>query len=206
MGEIPWFEYDEDDLNVAQRAFIDVLAERASDWLVDPADAVVVPPAEPSCLNVIVWLDIVDPTRNQGILTVGAHFNGTAVHADKLHNQLFSLPDEATELNFTAIGNPAELAEQTAAWFEAILARPLIRCEWQHRGKTYAVRYEFADTGGGLIEGFDDKLAPRELRKRLAAEASVRGRRRINRAGLGEPDLITRVRGGRLEDQVQRNP
>ncbi|MFI9343486.1 hypothetical protein ACIG0D_19790 [Streptomyces sp. NPDC052773] len=198
MEEIPWFEYDEDDLNVAQRAFVDVLAERARSWLVDPLDTVVVPPADTSGPELIVWLDIVDPQHNQGILTVGAHFNGTAIHADRLHNQHFSLPEEATELTFTAVGSPTELAERTAAWFQAILARPLIRCEWQHGGKTYAVRYEFADTGRGLTEGFEDTLAPRELRKRFAAEGIVRGRGRINRAGLGEPDLITRVRGSHV--------
>ncbi|MFB6482228.1 hypothetical protein ACFCXF_26870 [Streptomyces virginiae] len=195
MKEIPWFEYDEDDLNVAQRAFADVLAERARSWLVYPDDTAVVPPAHAYDHELIVWLDIVDPQRNQGILTVGAHFNGTAVHADKLHNQLFSLPEEATEFTFTAAGSPAELAERTAAWFEAILVRPLVRCEWQHAGKTYAVRYEFADTGRGLIESFDDALAPRPLRKRLAAEGIVRGRGRINRAYLGEADLIASVRG-----------
>ncbi|MFJ4778148.1 hypothetical protein [Streptomyces sp. NPDC088762] len=195
MKEIPWFEYDEDDLNLAQRAFADVLAERARSWLVDPDDTAVVPPAHASDRELIVWLDIVDPQRNQGILTVGAHFNGTVVHADKLHNQLFSLPEEATEFTFTAAGNPAELAERTAAWFEAILVRPLVRCEWQHAGQTYAVRYEFADTGRGLIESFNDALAPRRLRNRLAAEGIVRGRGRINRAYLGEPDLIAWVRG-----------
>ncbi|MER5967776.1 hypothetical protein [Streptomyces sp. NPDC002057] len=194
MKEIPWFEYDEDDLNAAQRAFADVLAEHARSWLVDPDDTAVVPPEHADDRELIVWLDIVDPQRNQAILTVGAHFNGSAVHADMLHNQLFSLPEEATEFTFTAAGNPAELAEQTAAWFEAILARPLVRCEWQHAGMTYAVRYEFADTGRGLIESFNDALAPRRLHKRLAAEGIVRGRGRINRAHLGEPDLITSAR------------
>ncbi len=198
MEEIPWFEYDEDDLNVAQRAFVDVLAERAPSWLVDPDDTAVVPPADAGDRELIVWLDIVDPQRNKGILTVGAHFNGTGVHADELHNQLFSLPEEATEFTFTAAGNPAELAEQTAAWFEAILVRPLVRCEWQHAGKTYAVRYEFADTGRGLIESFNDALAPRRLRKRLAAEGIVRGRGRINRTHLGEPDLTASIRGDHL--------
>ncbi|WP_162624705.1 hypothetical protein [Streptomyces cadmiisoli] len=43
MDEIPWFEYDEGDLDVAQRAFVDVLAERARSWLVDPLDTVVLP-------------------------------------------------------------------------------------------------------------------------------------------------------------------
>ncbi len=199
MEEIRWFDYDEDDLDVAQRTFVDVLAEHASSWRVDPVDTVVVPPADAGSRDLIVWLAIVDPQRNLGILTVGAHFYGTAIHADKLHNQHFSLPDEATELAFTAAGHPTELAERTAAWFQVILARPLIRCEWQQGGETYAVRYEFADTGRGLIEGFEDTLAPHDLRKRLAAEGIVRGRGRINRAGLGEPDVITHVRGSHLD-------
>lgn len=38
MEEIPWFEYDEGDLDDAQRAFVDVLAERAGSWPVDPLD------------------------------------------------------------------------------------------------------------------------------------------------------------------------
>ncbi|GGT46298.1 hypothetical protein [Streptomyces purpureus] len=195
MEDFPWFEYDEDDLNVAQRAFVEVLAERASSWLIDPLDTVVAPPANASDHELIVWLDIVDPQRNQAVLTVGAHFDGSAIHADKLHNQHFSLPEEATEFTFTATGNPTELAVRTAAWFEAILARPLIRCEWQHAGRTYAGRFEFADTGRGLTESFEDRYAPRGLRERLAAEGVVRGRGRINRAGLGEPDLIRQVRG-----------
>lgn len=32
MAGIPWFEYDEGDLDLAQRAFVDVLAERAGSW------------------------------------------------------------------------------------------------------------------------------------------------------------------------------
>ncbi|MFF8381343.1 hypothetical protein ACF07V_35125 [Streptomyces sp. NPDC015661] len=199
MEEVPWFEYEEDDLNVTQRLFVDVLAERASSWQVDPLDTVVVPPANASDRELIVWVDIVDPQRHRGILTVGAHFNGSEIHADKLHNQHFSLPDGVTEFSFTAAGNPTGLAERTAAWFEAILARPLVRCEWQHRGRTYAVRYEFADTGRGLTEGFEEALAPRRLRERFAAEGIVRGRGRINRAGLGEPDLTTRIRGGQAD-------
>lgn len=197
MERIPWFEYDEGALNVEERGFVDVLAARARSWPVDPLDTVVVPPAHTCDRGLIVWLDIVDPRRGQGLLTVGAHLKGSDVHGDKLHHQDFSLPSKATEFTFTASGSSAELAERTAAWFEAILARPLIRCEWQHAGKTYAVRYEFADGGRGLTEGFEDALAPRQLRKRLAAEGVVRGRGRINRQELGEPDLITHVRGDR---------
>lgn len=66
MDEIPWFEYDEDDLDVAQRAFVDVLAERAGSWLVDPLDTVVLPSACTFDGQLIVYLDIGDPQRNQG--------------------------------------------------------------------------------------------------------------------------------------------
>ncbi|MFJ9058285.1 hypothetical protein [Streptomyces sp. NPDC102409] len=79
MDEIPWFEYDEDDLDVAQRAFVDVLADRAGTWLVDPIDTVVLPSASTFDGRLIVYLDIGDPRRNQGVLTVGAHFDGRVV-------------------------------------------------------------------------------------------------------------------------------
>lgn len=63
----------------------------------------------------------------------------------------------------------------------------------------YAVRYEYADTGRGLSEGFEDSLAPDALRKTLSADGVIRGRSRINRAGLGPPDVIAHVRGVRLD-------
>ncbi|MGK5729996.1 hypothetical protein [Streptomyces sp. URMC 124] len=195
MDEIPWFEYDEDDLNVAQRAFVDVLAERAGSWPVDPLDTVVLPSAHTSDGRLIVYLDIGDPQLNQGVLTVGAHFDGSVVRGGELHNQDFTIRQTTSEFAFEAAGTPAELANRAAEWFEAVLARPLVRCEWHHAGRAYAVRYEYADTGRGLCEGFETPLAPDALQKRLAADGVIRGRGRINRAGLGQPDVIAHVRG-----------
>ncbi|MEV5885356.1 hypothetical protein AB0L74_21930 [Streptomyces sp. NPDC052020] len=195
MDAIPWFEYDKDDLNVAQRAFVDVLSERAVSWLVDPLDTVVLPSAHTSNGQLIVYLDITDPQRDQGVLTVGAYFDSLVVRGGELHHQDLTIRQAAGESAFEATGSPTELANRTAEWFEAVLARPLVRCEWHHAGKVYAVRYEYADTGRGLSEGFEDSLAPRALRNRLAAEGVIRGRGRINRAGLGQPDVIARVRG-----------
>ncbi|MFE3070018.1 hypothetical protein [Streptomyces sp. NPDC059247] len=194
MDDIPWFEYEEDDLNVAQRAFVDVLSERAGSWLVDPLDTVVLPSAHTFDGQLIVSLDIGDPQRNQGVLTVGAHFDGSVVRGGELHNQDFTIR-QASEFVLEAAGSPTELGNSVADWFEAVLARPLVRCEWHHEGMMYAVRYEYADTGRGLCEGFETPLAPDALRKRLAADGVVRGRGRINRAGLGQPDVITHVRG-----------
>ncbi|MFF9839225.1 hypothetical protein [Streptomyces sp. NPDC013740] len=174
MDEIPWFEYEEDDLDVAQRVFVDVLAERAGSWLVDPLDTVVLPSGHTFDGQLIVYLDIGDPQRNQGVLTVGAHFDGSVVRGGKLHNQNFTIQQAGGEFTFGAAGCPAELGKRAAEWFEAVLAR-----------------------GRGLIEGFEESLAPDALRKRLAADGVIRGRGRINRAGLGQPDVIAHVRGAR---------
>ncbi|MDX3233161.1 hypothetical protein [Streptomyces sp. ME19-01-6] len=197
MDEIPWFEYDQDDLDVAQRAFVDVLAERAGSWLVDPLNTVVLPTAYTSNGQLIVYLDIDDPQRNRVVLTVGAHFDGSAIRGGELHNQDFTVQQSTSEFTFEAAGSPSVLANRAAEWLEVVLARPLVRCEWHHQGRIYAVRYEYADTGRGLSEGFETPLAPPMLRKRLAAEGVDRGRGRINRAGLGQPDVIAHVRGVR---------
>ncbi|MFG2126338.1 hypothetical protein ACGFNV_00815 [Streptomyces sp. NPDC048751] len=181
----------------AQRSFVDVLAERAGSWLVDPLDTVVLPSTNTSNGQLIVYLDISDPQRNRGVLTVGAHFDGSVVRGGKLHNQDFTILQTASEFTFEAAGGPTELANRAAEWFESVLARPLVRCEWHHAGRMYAVRYEYADTGRGLSEGFETPLAPDALRKRLAADGVIRGPGRINRASLGQPDVIAHVRGVR---------
>ncbi|MFD4739805.1 hypothetical protein ACFWNQ_20920 [Streptomyces virginiae] len=155
------------------------------------------PPAHTFDGRLIVYLDIGDPQRNQGILTVGAHFDGSVVRGGELHNQDFTIQQAASEFIFETTGSPTELGHRAAEWFEAVLARPLVRWEWHHEGSTYAVRYEYADTGRGLSEGFETPLAPDALRKRLAEDGVIRGRGRINRAGLGQPDVIAHVRGVR---------
>ncbi|MGW5652575.1 hypothetical protein [Streptomyces humi] len=195
MDEILWFEYEEDALDVAQRTFVDVLAERAASWLVDPLDTVVLPSAHTFDGQLIVYLDISDPQRKRAVLTVGAHFDGSVVRGGKLHNQDFTIQQAASEFTFGSAGSPTELGNRVAEWVEAVLARPLVRWEWHHLGQIYAVRYEYADTGRGLSGGFETPLAPDALRKRLAADGVDRDRDQINRADLGQPDVIAHVRG-----------
>jgi hypothetical protein len=199
MDEIPWFEYEEDDLDVAQRAFVDVLAERAGSWLVGPLDTVVLPAAHTFDGQLIVYLDIGDPQRNQKVLTVGAHFDGSVVRGGKLHNQDFTIQQAFAEFIFEAAGTPTELGNRAAEWFEAVLARPLVRLTWHHEGRMYAVRYEYADTGQGLSEAFETSLAPDTLRRSLAADGVIRGLGRISRAGLGQPDVIAHIRGAHTD-------
>ncbi|MER7848871.1 hypothetical protein ABTZ03_33595 [Kitasatospora sp. NPDC096077] len=195
MEKVPWFEHETDDLTPAQQEFAAVLAARASTWPVDPLSTVLLPARHTPYRELLAYLDIDDPERNQGLLTIGAHFDGTAVRADRLHNQDFTLPDAPTEFTFTAAGDPTDTASRTATWFEAVLARPMVRCEWLHDGKVYALRYEYADNGQGLSEGFETPLAPPDLQRRFAAEGVDRGRGRINRPFLGEPNRVIHVRG-----------
>lgn len=195
MDGIAWFEYDEDELDIGQRAFVDVLAEHAGSWQVDPLDTVVLPSAQTANGQLIVYLDIGDAQRNRGVLTVGVYFDGSGVRGGELHNQDFTIRETASEFVFEAAGDPAELANRAAEWFEVVLARPLVRCEWHYAGRMYAVRYEYADTGRGLCEGFEEPLAPHALRERLAADGVVRGKGQINCACLGQPDVIAHVRG-----------
>ncbi|RST16474.1 hypothetical protein E2C00_17365 [Streptomyces sp. WAC05374] len=197
METIPWFEHDDGELGSAQREFAAVLAARAAAWQVDALSTVLLPPRHTPYGEMLACLDIEDPERGRIVLTIAAHFDGTTVRADKVHNQNFTLPETRTEFAFTTTGTPAKTAHRTATWFEAVLARPLVRCEWLHEGKVYALRYEYADNGLGLSEGFTPRLAPPELRERLAAEGVDHGRGRINRAGLGEPDRVVPVRGVR---------
>ncbi|MEV6261837.1 hypothetical protein AB0M42_13945 [Streptomyces sp. NPDC051784] len=99
MEEVPWSVHETDDLTSAQQEFASVLAARASAWPVDPLSTVLLPARYTPYRELLAYLDIDDPERNQGLLTVGAHFDGTAVRADRLHNQDFTLPDAPTEFS-----------------------------------------------------------------------------------------------------------
>lgn len=152
-------------LTPLERSFADVLRTRASTWppesgygtlLDDPCGAV---------------LDIDDPARHLGLLTVGVYLIGDTLRGDKVHNQLFNLPDRPTPLALQATGSPEELAERAADWFEALLRRPIVRHEWLRSGQVYALCYVFADSGQALVEG------------------------RVRTGNLGTPDRTVPIRG-----------
>jgi hypothetical protein len=100
---------------------------------------------------------------------------------------------------FTASGTDDELAERAVRWFEAVLRRPVERVEWWCAGEPYAVRYQFADTGEGLIEAYARKRAPIGLYRRLVAAGYADPRvthvgPRVDTSKLGEPDATVTVR------------
>ncbi|MFE1290253.1 hypothetical protein [Streptomyces sp. NPDC058751] len=149
-GEEPW-GFDADEL-----AFIEALRTRAASWRVPPAHSSVGRPEDDSSLLVHVSL-----TDNERRLVLGewaVHFHGTHVRAGKVRDQLFNL-DETPERGLHRASGPVEqLAERCAAWFEAVLSRPVIRMEWLSPGSAYATGWAFADTAQTLGGSVDHAL------------------------------------------------
>lgn len=180
-----WFEYD-GELGETERRFAEALRARAAHWRASPLESRLDPPdAE---LPLIASLDLTDPVAGGIFLTVGVHVDGWTVRGDEVHNQLFTLPDEPTVLAFTATGGPEELAAHAADWFEAILRRPIVRCEWTLTRDLYL----FADTGE-IVGGSGRFCSPGQL-DRLAATGRLDGGRWVDARGFRQPDFVTRVR------------
>ncbi|MFB7449892.1 hypothetical protein [Streptomyces sp. NPDC056194] len=193
----PWFEIDDPDdefgFDAAELAFATALREQANSWNVPYAHNWVGRPEDDSSLLAFVGLN--DKHRRVSLIDIGVHLVGSSVRGDRLHNQLHFLPDQPTSLAMEAVGSPQELAERTATWFETLLRKPIVRHEWEHSGQVYATRYLFADTEEGLVQSYNQTLAPSGQAKGLIDAGHVHGRGWIQTSGLGRPDRIVSIRG-----------
>ena len=191
----PWFENDDPDdefeFDEAEFAFTERLGELAASWTVPWADSWVGRPEDDSSLLAVVRLS--DPVRRLSLVDIGVHVTGSTLRGDRLHNQLYFLPDEPTRLATKATGTPRQLAEHAAVWFEAVLREPIVRYEWEHDGRVYAHLYLFADGKEGLAQSYDRRLAPPGRLSRLAAAGFARNGW-AQTVGLGEPDRVVPVR------------
>ncbi|MFJ9914707.1 hypothetical protein [Actinacidiphila glaucinigra] len=188
MSGTSWFllddPADELELDEAELAFVARLQELAQSWAVSRAGSWVGRSEEDSLL---VCVTLSDRERRVSLLNIGVHVTAGSMKGDRLHSQLHFLPDEPTDLAVEALGGPNELAAQAASWFEAVLSRPLARCEWAHAGQVYATEWMFWDTGEPLVRGIDRRLAP------PPGEATDGGARGFW-ANLAKPDRVVMVR------------
>ncbi|MFD9100294.1 hypothetical protein ACFVZN_04395 [Streptomyces virginiae] len=194
----PWFEIDDPDdefsFDAAELDFATALRDQAGSWDVPYAYSWVGRPEDESSLLAFVGLS--DEHRRVSLIDIGVHLvGGSSVRGDRLHNQLYFLPDQPTSLAMEAVGSPQELAARTATWFETLLRKPIVRHEWEHRGQVYATRYLFADTEEGLVQSYNQTLAPSGQAMGLIGAGHVRGRGWIQTSGLGRPDRIVSIRG-----------
>jgi hypothetical protein len=98
-------------------------------------------------------------------------------------------------LGLTATGSVEALAERTAEWFEAVLARPVVLYVWLHDGYAYAARYAFGDTSETLVQCYSAGRAPSGQYDAVIAAGHVRGKGWLQTAGLSTPDLYFHIRG-----------
>ncbi|MET9130777.1 hypothetical protein [Streptomyces antibioticus] len=166
MNSNPWFvvedpEIDGDepwDFDTGELAFIEALQTRAASWRVDLAHSSVGRPEDDSSL--MVWVSLSDGQPRLVLGEWAVHFYGTHVRAGSVCDQLFNLDETPASGFFRASGPVEQLAERCAAWFEAILTRPVLRMEWLSLEKVYATGWIFADTVQPLGGSRDHTLTP----------------------------------------------
>lgn len=192
LGAVEWFECTAE-LSPDQSMFVDRLREHAQTWPSSRVDTWAFRTRETSTLIACLEIDAADEPRT--LLTVGVHLDGDSLRADRLHNQLSTLPDEPTSLSMTATGGVDLLAQRAADWFLTVLRRPIVRWEWTRWGRVYASEYLFADTDEGLSQMYNKELAPRAVTRRLERSGYVTRNGWVEARGIGAPDRIVPVRG-----------
>ncbi len=195
VPENPWFEIDgpvgELEIDEAELAFAARLRALAGCWDVPFASSWVGRPEDDSALLAVVTLG----TSQLSLADFGVHITGSTMRGDRLHNQLYFLPEWPTSFSMEVTGSPEELAERAAEWFETILRKPVVRYEWEHNGQIYAELYLFADTREGMVQRYNSTLSPPGQEQELIAAGHVVGLNWIQSSGLGRPDRLVPVRG-----------
>ncbi|MEU2915613.1 hypothetical protein ACWCQ0_19795 [Streptomyces massasporeus] len=193
-----WFEIDDPDddfeFDDTERAFVSALNGRCTAWA--PTDVVgeIGRPDDWGALLAHVSLsDRAEPRRH--LVNLGVHLAGERVRGDRLHNQLYLLPDRPSVWALDATGSTERLAKLAAEWFRAVLDKPIVLYVWLHEGYAYAARYAFADSGETICQSYVESMAPHGQAAELTAAGHVRGKGWIQTVGLPAPSLYLHIRG-----------
>ncbi|MER7682512.1 hypothetical protein [Streptomyces sp. NPDC096934] len=193
-----WFGIDDPDddfeFDDVERAFVSALSGRCMAWA--PADVVgeVGRPDDWEALLAHVSLsDRAEPRLH--LIDLGVHLAGDRVRGDRLHNQLYLLPERPSIWALDATGGTERLAELAAEWFRAVLDKPIVLYVWLHDGYAYAARYAFADSGETICQSYAESMAPRGQAAELTAAGHVHGKGWIQTVGLPAPSLYLHIRG-----------
>ncbi|MFE7895975.1 hypothetical protein ACFU3E_00250 [Streptomyces sp. NPDC057424] len=193
-----WFEIDDPDddfeFDDTERAFVSALSGRCMAWA--PADVVGEvgrPDDWESLLAHVSLSDRAEPRRH--LIDLGVHLVGDRARGDRLHNQLYLLPDRPSAWALDATGSTERLAELAAEWFRAVLDKPIVLYVWLHEGYAYAARYAFADSGETICQSYVESIAPPGQAAELTAAGHVHGKGWIQTVGLPTPSLYLHIRG-----------
>ncbi|MGW2888729.1 hypothetical protein ACWDDN_26120 [Streptomyces griseoruber] len=193
-----WFEIDDPDddfeFDDTERAFISALSGRCTAWApADVAGEVGRPDDWESLLAHVSLSDRAEPRRH--LIDLGVHLVGDRARGDRLHNQLYLLPDRPSAWALDATGSTERLAELAAEWFRAVLDKPIVLYVWLHEGYAYAARYAFADSGETICQSYVESIAPPGQAAELTAAGHVHGKGWIQTVGLPTPSLYLHIRG-----------
>ncbi|MFF4485764.1 hypothetical protein ACFY0F_04585 [Streptomyces sp. NPDC001544] len=199
MPKQPWFAIDESDdeyyeFTDHERAFVAALREHTEQWAADDVSSLVGRTDEWDSL--VAYLSFRDPGAQVHLIDVGLHFTGDLVRGDRLHNQLYTLPDRPSDWALEARGTVEELAERSADWFRTVLRKPVVLYVWlNEERRAYAARFAFADDDETISQLYRRDLAPPGQEEQLIAAGHVRGRGWIQTAGLPAPTFYQHIRG-----------
>jgi hypothetical protein len=195
-----WFEIDPSDaaeLSGAELAFAAALRAHSRAWTPTDVDGYVAGFAADGLEEPLVaYVNLTDPAnQNRGLLSAGVHLLGDRVRGDRLHSQVYSLPERSSSWALDSTGTHDQLAEVSAHWIRRVLDKPIVLYVWLHDGYAYAARYAFADTGETLIQYYARKLAPAGQAEELIAAGHVHGKGWIQTVGLPTPSCYSHIRG-----------
>ncbi|GLF95080.1 hypothetical protein [Streptomyces yaizuensis] len=201
MQDHPWFEIDdepdEDDsyeFTAFELAFVAALRERTAPWATADVSGEVGRPDSWDAL--MAWFSFSDPGAPLHLVDIGVHFAGNRVRGDRLHNQLYTLPDQPSSWALDATGTIEELADRSAQWLRAVLRKPLVLYVWlNEERRAYAARFAFADDNETVSQLYHRQLAPPGQAEELIAAGHVRGKDWIQTVGLPAPTLYQHIRG-----------
>ena len=198
-----WFEVapeDETEMSTAELAFAAALRAHSAAWA--PTESygnIICSNLDGSHTRVIAFVSPIDQggpgERGVALMDAGVHLLDNRVQGDRLDSQDFSLPERPSSWALAATGTPDELAEASAVWFRYVLERPIVLYVWIHDGYAYANRYDFADTGEPLCQGYDKRYAPAGQADELIAAGHVYGKGWIQTTGLPTPTTYIHIRG-----------
>ncbi|MDO0935252.1 hypothetical protein QQY66_27610 [Streptomyces sp. DG2A-72] len=154
-----WFEVEDDEVDDRQKAFVDRVRSYARNWpeclpqyttvlVFEPGEEMDDDEIEEDKGELRLIVDVCDIIGKRVLLTLGAILVEGELLCSAVHNQTYWPEENPLVTTVKSSGDPEELGETAAAWFEEVLRRPVIG---QISGPG---RWSFVPPGSPLPKGY----------------------------------------------------
>lgn len=148
-----WFDVDFAQLNADERTFVVALRLFAESWNCNPDSTFGLEPI-PKYPFLRVCVDICDELRSMVLMTVGAYLEGRRLTCGRFDGQEYCVDPRFQSASVCIEGDPEELGERAATWFETQLGRPVEYREWRVE-RRISYDWRCLDNGEVLVVGGD---------------------------------------------------